>query len=287
MQDHTIIKLIRQSHYLPQIPIEFGEILNMLLEPYDYNIEECINKLSSITDLEKILIKALNYNKKLNRNILTLKDAVLYLGAKNIRMIAIVYITRLMLPNKRGRAKKFDNKSYWKHCLATSIAGYKIAAETGLSDKDRMFTYGLIHDIGITVLDICLPEYLDKIYTMQLQKGLHQTVAEKVVLGGITHAEIGTWICKEWGLPDEMIDVVRGHHTPFISNKYSNEVKIMHLADSISTNYYAKLLGSNKSLIYFDKTRELLNISKEFIDDLVDKLPEDVEKVKDIINFES
>lgn len=28
-----------------------------------------------------------------------------------------------------------------------------IAAETQLFDKDKMFTYGLIHDIGITVLD--------------------------------------------------------------------------------------------------------------------------------------
>ena len=54
-----------------------------------------------------------------------------------------------------------------------------IAAETQLSDKDKMFTYGLIHDIGLTVLDIYLPDYLNKIYELQL-KGIHQITVEKL-----------------------------------------------------------------------------------------------------------
>ena len=67
-----------------------------------------------------------------------------------------------------------------------------IAADCNLCDKEKIFTYGLIHDIGITVLDICLPEHLDKIHTMQLN-GIHQLVAEKIVLGGLTHENIGMW----------------------------------------------------------------------------------------------
>lgn len=284
MQNHSIIKLIQQSNYLPVIPKELGEILNMLQDPYSYDIDECIIKLSGITDLEKNLISALNY--KLNRKSLTLKDAVLYLGANNTRMIAIAYITRLMLPDRKGRTKQFNRKIYWKHCIATSIASHNISAETGLCDKDRLFTYGLIHDIGITVLDICLPEHLDKIYAMQLEQKLHHIVAEKIVLDGITHAEIGMWICKEWGLPEEITDVVGYHHTPFINNKTSNELKIMHLADSISTNYYEKLLGDDKGLLYLDKTRELLNLSREFVDSIAATLPEKVDKVSRIINFD-
>ena len=94
--------------------------------------------------------------------------------------------------------KIFHNKKYWKHCLATSMAAYMISAETKLSDKDKMFTYGLIHDIGITVLDICLPDYLDEINEMHL-KGTHQLIAEKIVLDGITHAEIGVGSAKSGG----------------------------------------------------------------------------------------
>ncbi|HHW00255.1 MAG TPA: HDOD domain-containing protein [Clostridiaceae bacterium] len=286
MQNHPIIKLIQESNYLPKIPKAFGNTLNMLLEPYEFNIDKCIEKISSLPELESTLIQALNYNTKLNRKFLSLKDAVLYLGAKNTRMIAIAYITRLLLPSRMGRSKAFDHIKYWKHCIGTSIASYMIAAETGLSDKEKIFTYGLIHDIGTTVLDICLPEQLDKIYSTQLQKGLHQIVAEKIILNGITHTEIGMWICKEWGLPEEIVEIIRYHHTPFINGKTSNNVKIMHLADSISTNYYENLLGTHTTFIYDDRLREELNLSKEFIENIVEKLPEEVGKISRIRLFE-
>jgi putative nucleotidyltransferase with HDIG domain len=285
MQNHPIIKLIQQSNYLPKIPKTFGETLDMLLDPCEFNIDECIEKLSNIPEIESTLLQALNYNSKLNREILSLKDAVLYLGAKNTRMIAIAYITRLLLPNKSGRAKIFNNKIYWKHCMGTSIASYMIAADRGLCDKEKIFTYGLIHDIGITVLDICLPEHLDKIHALQL-KGLHQIVAEKIILSGLTHEDIGMWICNEWGLPEEIKEIVGYHHSPFINSKISNDVRIMYLADSISTNYYEKLLGTNETFVYYDKIRELLNLSKELIENISKKLSEEVEKVNRIINFE-
>jgi len=285
MQNHPIIKLIKESNYLPQIPKAFGETLNMLLEPSEFDMNECIEKISSLPRLEAILIQVLNYGTKLNREILTLKDAVLYLGAKNVRTIAIMFITRLLLSNKDGRTKIFNNRAYWKHCIGTSIAGHMIAVETGLCDKDKMFTYGLIHDIGVTVLDICLPEHLDKIFSLQL-KGLHQVAAEKIVLSGLTHMEIGMWLCDEWGLPEEIKDIVKYHHTPFINSNTNNEIRILHLADAISTNYYERLLGNNKNFIYLDKTMELLNLSKEFVDDIARRLPKEVDKVDRIVSFD-
>lgn len=279
MQNHPIIKQIQQSNYLPKIPKAFGETLSMLLEPCEFNMDECIEKLSKLPKLESTLIQALNHYAKLNREILTLKDAVLYLGAKNTRMIAIAYITRLLLPRRMGRAKIFDNKKYWKHCIASSVASYMIAAETGLCDKEKIFTYGLIHDIGVSVLDICLPEHLDRICTMQLEKGVHQIVVEKIVLGGITHAEIGMWLCREWGIPEEIVEVIGYHHYPFIHKQTSNEVKIMYLADSISTDYYENLLGTDRSFIYTNKVTEVLNLSKELIDNIIEKLPQEVNKI--------
>lgn len=286
MQNHPVIKLIRRSNCIPEIPRTFGEALNMLLEPYEFSIDECIDKLQNVPGLETALLRVLNYTSTLDRKMLTLKDAVLYLGAKNIRIIAIAYITKLLLPNRSGRAKIFNNRTYWKHCIATSIASRMIAARTGLCDKDRIFTYGLIHDIGITVLDICLPEYLDRIYEMQMERGVHQIVAEKIVLKGITHSEIGMWLCGEWGLPEEIKEVVGHHHYPFQSVYAGNEVRIIYLADSISTNYYVKLLGTDTTFNYTNITMEMLNLSREVTEDIALRLPEEVERVNRIVDFD-
>ncbi|HHY78611.1 MAG TPA: HDOD domain-containing protein [Clostridiales bacterium] len=286
MQNHIIIKQIKESGYLPQIPKDFGEVLNMLLEPCEFNMDECIEKLSKIPELETTLIQVLNHTSRLNRVIVTLKDAVLYLGAKNTRMIAVAYITKLLLPNKSGRAKIFNNKTYWKHCVGTSIASYMLADKTGLCDKDKIFTYGLIHDIGVTVLDICLPDHLDRIYTMKTEQGIHQIVAEKIVLSGITHTEIGMWLCDEWGIPDEIKEIIGCHHYPFVNTNTSNEVRVMYLADFISANHYQRLLGSKKSFNYSDRVMELLNVSKDLIDEIAGKLPGEVERINNAIDFE-
>lgn len=284
MELHNTIQLIKDSGDLPQIPKSFGEILDMLLEPCEYDMNQCVERFSQFPELEKALIQVLNYNSNLNREIKTVKDAINYLGAKNARIIAISYITRLLLPDRKGRARLFNNKKYWKHCIGTSIAAYMLAESAGISDKDRMFTYGLIHDIGITVLDICLPEYLDKIYEMQL-KGVHQIVAEKIVLGGITHAEIGMWIIKEWGLPEEIMVVVGYHHTPLLAKQFAEDAKIMHLADSISTNYYEKLLGNKTTFVYSEKIMKSLNIDRITVDTIAYKLPAEVAKLDRVIKL--
>jgi HD-like signal output (HDOD) protein len=284
MKEHRTIKLIKESNYLPEVPKSFGEILNMLLEPYNFHMDEFVEKFSKHPELAKVILQVINYNSRLEREIDNIRDAVVYLGAKNVKIIAISFITRLLLPDRKGRAKIFDNTTYWKHSIGGSIAGFMIADKTGLCNKEKMFTYGLIHDIGVTVLDICLPEQLDKIRSLQ-NKGVHQIAAEKIVLGGITHAEIGLWLCKEWGLPDEIAAIVGYHHTPLLTSEYTTEVYIMYLADAISTNYYRNLMGDEKTFNYSEKIMESLGIAKSFVDDIIRILPVEVEKVKRKIEF--
>lgn len=278
MDDSKIIKLIKESGHLPQIPKDFGEILKMLMEPSEYDLEQCVENFTRFPQLENILIQVINYNSQLNRKIYTIKEAINYLGAKNARAIAIAYVTRLLLSDKNGRTIHFSNKRYWKHCLGTAMAASLIAKESELSDSDKMFTYGLIHDIGITILDICLPDYLDRIHEMQL-KGLHQIAAEKIVLSGITHAEIGMWLCEEWGLPNEIAEIVGFHHSPMLSKNHVEEVRIMHLGDLISTTYYEKLLGNESTFMYAENIMKSLNVDKAFIDNVIKNLPEKINKL--------
>ncbi|NLK97649.1 HDOD domain-containing protein [Defluviitalea saccharophila] len=284
MENHKIIQQIKASNDLPEVPKSFGEILKMLLDPCNFDMDACIEKFSYHPQLENALIQVLNDHSKLKREIVSIKDAVVYLGAKNARIIAIAYVTRLLLPYRKGKTQIFDHNIYLKHCIGTSIASSMIAEKTGLCDKDKMFIYGLIHDIGVIVLDVCFPEYLDKIYELQ-KNGVHQIVAEKIVLGGITHSEIGRWLCKEWGLPDEIAQIVGFHHTPFLSNQFTTEVQIIHLGDSISANYYEQLLGNKTAFIFSEKIMEALGVNKEFVNEIIRRLPKEVAKINQIIEF--
>ncbi len=281
MNNHPVIDQIIKTGILPEIPKFFGETLNLLLDPDTYSVDTCIDKILSYPELEAKLIDALNNSARLNRSVNSIREAVVYLGPKNSRIIAISYISKLLVPY-RGNAKIFSSRRYWNHCVGTAIAGEMIAEETGLSNKDKIFTYGLVHDIGVTVLDNCMPDQLDQVYNRQM-KGLHQIAAEKIVLQGITHAEIGGWFCGVCGLSSEVIDIVRYHHSPFLIKEQSDEVKIMHLADSISTNYYEKLLGNETNLIYSERVRSEIKLSTDFIEEVSRELPDRVDKFNQTI----
>ncbi|WP_026476502.1 HDOD domain-containing protein [Alkaliphilus transvaalensis] len=286
MESHTIINEIKKSNHLPQMPKSIGDVFTMVLNPEEFEVDHFICKVTDHPKLESLLIQYLNSPYfRLNREIENIRDAIIYLGINNVKLIVISFITRLLLPDKKGRTKTFNHNTYWKHCIGTSIASFMIAEYTGISDKQKMFTYGLIHDIGITVLDICLPEHLDKIHELQL-KGLHQIAAEKIVLGGKTHADIGMWLCKEWGLPIEIAEVVGFHHGPTLSKENVDEVKLLYLADSISTNYYERLLGNDKTFTYSDKIMKAIGVTKEQIDTIIKRLPKEIEKVNRVVNFE-
>lgn len=152
-----------------------------------------------------------------------LREAVIYLGMHTVQVLLIAFITRTLLPEKSGRSKLFSRISYWKHCMGTSIASCKLAVKVGICDKYEPFAYGLVHDIGIAVLDTCLPEVLDEVFT-KVEEGTPQIIAEKEVMGGLTHSDIGAWICEKWGLPENICSVVEYHHKPLLTN--SNEFQL-------------------------------------------------------------
>jgi HD-like signal output (HDOD) protein len=110
MEQHVILNRIKESGSLPEIPKYFGEILKMLLEPVEYDIDECVERFSHYPQLGDALIKILNYNVKLQRKIDNVKDAINYLGAKKARMIAVAYITRVVLPEKDSKDKQVNIK---------------------------------------------------------------------------------------------------------------------------------------------------------------------------------
>lgn len=257
------------------------------MNPIGIDIDELTEKVSMCSNLDDVILKYLNlvninYANKIN----SLKEAIVYLGVRNARSILISIITKLLLPDILGRSKLFSNSQYWKHSIGTSVAGAIICEKTGIADKHRIFSLGLVHDIGVTVLDICLPELLDKIHDMQL-KGIHQIVAERIVLGGLTHPDIGVWLCEKWSLPNDFVDIIGFHHAPLLAKDSLEEVKIIHLADTISTNYYERLLGVNSTYIYSKEVMNSLGITQSDIDELIVRLPNEIEKHSLLIDFQT
>ncbi|HKM03846.1 MAG TPA: HDOD domain-containing protein [Lachnospiraceae bacterium] len=259
-----VYELIENSNLLPHLPEKTQEIFRVLNMPTLMGMDDLSSKVEEDKELSDLILHHLNSNCfNLRREISDIKEAVIFLGMDFVRNFLIFFIAqRFFLSIGTRKSVIFNMKKYWKHVMATSVAADMISERLGIQDKYRLFSYGLNHDIGILVMNTCLPGELDEI-TTKVMGGMHQLVAEKSVLGGVTHAEIGAWICQRWNFNPELIRVVQYHHTPYLKSQDDRTLEIMYLADLIGTEYYERLLNLNINVQINHKVLNSLNLSLE------------------------
>lgn len=274
-----IFELIVKSGRLPEPSRKISEILEMLNNPVELDIDNLVMKISEVNQLNELMINNLNRGYfRINKEIKTIKEAIIYLGMQTVQNLLIFFITQqLFLDVSPNNERSFNIKQYNKHVLGTSVASNMLSTELGVGDKYKLFSYGLIHDIGIAVLDTCVPEVLEEII-QKLKMGMHQIVAESLLLGGITHAEVGAWICKRWKIREDITNIVEFHHRPFLTKANTIELKLMYIADAISTEYYEKLLGVNLNHRINKQVMDSLGVTESQIQIIKNELPGEIEK---------
>ncbi|TDT62840.1 HDOD domain-containing protein [Fonticella tunisiensis] len=274
-----IIKRIEESKDLPVVNREINEIMVMLNDSESLNIEELAEKISKCGNLKETLLVNINSGYfKLARRVESLSDAIIYLGMMTVEKLIIAYLIKSLFPDNLGKPTKLSRDKYWKHCLGTSIAANILAEKLGKQDNYRYFAYGLIHDIGVMVIDVCLPDVIDEVVKMQY-KGIHQIVAERLIMQGYTHTHAGALLCEKWNLPNDVKAIIEHHHTPLMADGYLEDVIIMNVADSISTLYYERLLCMNTNYVFDKKAMEVLGISMQDIESISEVLPQKVDEV--------
>lgn len=285
MNSLDIINIFEKSDELPVMNNEITEVINMISNFDDIDVEEFADQVAKCGNLSEVILINVNSGYfKLQRKIDSLSDAIVYLGMQAVERLAIAYLIKSLIPTEIGKSKELDREKYWKHCLGTSIAANMLAEKLGKVDKYKYFAYGLIHDIGFAILDICLPELIDEVVIMQ-KKGVHQIVAEKLVMKGFTHEQAGSWQCEKWGLSEDIKAIVEHHHSPLLAKKYLDEVYIMHLADSISSRYYESLLCVNSSYNLNETIISKLGITENDLEEISSVINEKVEEADKQLNF--
>ncbi len=172
----------------------------------------------------------------------SLRDLLERVDQQTVGALLSAFLLRRLLPAQLGRARSFDREQYRRHTLGTAVAARIIATRTKISQPDRVFAYGMIHDLGVTVLDSCLPDLLDEVCHVRA-KGSRQIVAEQVILYGLTHEDLGGWLCEKWKLPLAVKSVVKYHHRPLLATSGVDEAKLLYLADMLSAEKFVGLIG--------------------------------------------
>ena len=166
--------------------------------------------------------------------ITAVRQAIARLGMRTIHQICMS-ISVIRLFEDKGR---IDYPQFWKHSLSVALAAQHIAKHTQLapSQSDSLFTAGILHDIGIILLD----QYATEAYTPVRKTAplMEQSLAtaEQTLLG-IHHAEVGALLLQRWKLPPSIIQAVLHHHHPCNAlPEYERLAQLVHLANFACVN---------------------------------------------------
>ena len=170
----------------------------------------------------------------LQRRIMTIPDAVVILGFDEVERLAltITVIDTVKLDENGFRALR----ALWRHSLACSIAC--TVCELKFMNKfdglRGVHVAGLLHDIGKVILGQHFPELHGQI--LHAVKDGNQDImeAERAILGGVTHCDVGGWVAERWNLPEGLVASIRHHHSPAVEEQTDPLVHTTHVADCLT-----------------------------------------------------
>mgnify|MGYP002409578081 CR=1 FL=1 len=245
LEQNAMIKKIVQCAHWHDLPESVNEAVRIVDDPADAENEKLVEMIEQTPELKESILKYMNSPRfALSGRVEDIKSAVVNLGHEIIRNFLAGYMTKFLLDGGEHERPAFSIREYWHHTLSTCLAAELLGEKIGFENRFRLFTYGLIHDIGIVVVEACFPHMLDAIFE-KIEAGVPMMVAEKMVLGGVTHGDIGAWLCQKWNLDETGTMIVHYHHMPMVAPQQTTEMLLLYLGNIIGTRVYESRMKVN------------------------------------------
>ena len=216
---------------LPTIPIVATKVLQ-LLDDQDVSVEEIADLMLSDQVMTARVMKLINSPVyKPTQEITSLKRALVYLGLRHVRELAL---TTSVINAFDGTSGALELNAFWEHSFGVGMVSKIIASKVGYQDLEKAYIAGIIHDLGEVFLSNFLRdpflEVLERIKTHPVK-----LVDAEAELLGTTHCEIGLCMARKWNFPDAYCDVIAYHHAPGEATVDPILCAIVNLADLFCT----------------------------------------------------
>jgi HD-like signal output (HDOD) protein len=237
MSNENILQKLEQIEKLPTLSVVVNQI-TQLIQSNRSNMAQIAAVIARDQAIASRVIRLVNsayYGVK--TRVTSIQQAITLLGLNTVRNIVTGVAIVKTFEEETGFASIFDRQKFWLSTFFCALLSKNIAQYRGSSDVEDYFLAGLLHDMGILVLDQFFhQEFKDVIYSC-LQSGDQYFDVENRVLG-TNHCEIGGYLAQRWKLPETLGNCMRAHHQPLFAVKdpdtHIDLLFTVHLADSFT-----------------------------------------------------
>ncbi|MCC6964096.1 MAG: HDOD domain-containing protein [candidate division Zixibacteria bacterium] len=221
---------------LPTPPVVFNQITRIINNP-----KTSVNEIASIMSEDAAMsAKVLRLSNSAfygaRSEITGIKQAVLVLGLEAIKSLVLSSSVFDMFKSHKLDPEYQEN--YWRHSLATALAGRIVARYTRQArgiDPEVAFSAGLLHDIG-KLISCCFLQEEHKLIAAYLKENRVSDYQAEMAAVGHAHTLVGRMLAASWRLPQPIQRAIEFHHFPFHDDQESRSYSLtIHVA-----NYVAK-----------------------------------------------
>ena len=158
--------------------------------------------------------------------------AISMLGMNTIRSL-VVGVAYQQIMSGRAAASHFNKLEFWRHSLGVAT-GARILAKLKMPMRaEELYVAGMMHDVGLLVMDRFHPLELDKAVGYAMEEGMRLHEAENLLFG-FDHSKLGGILARQWGLSSVVIDAVEYHHQPDFDENNGASTAIVALANQLA-----------------------------------------------------
>ena len=223
-------KLNMANIILPEVPAIIFELNEVIANPLSSadDIAQVVQKSPSLT---AILLKIVNsplygFPSKIDK----ISSAVILIGTREIAGLALglsVLSTFDKIP--KGLLDMF---SFLQHSVACGIISRMLATHKGISQTERFFVSGLLHDLGRLIIYCNFPE--DSRNILHLSRTTSNLLYEvERDYFGCNHSHVAKHLIQKWKLPISLENNIFYHHNPSEASQ-PVPATLVHLADIIT-----------------------------------------------------
>jgi putative nucleotidyltransferase with HDIG domain len=273
-------EVIESAEKLPPFPEVVRKVMPLIQQMAPVkDIEDVIRYDQAITAKVLALSQSAYYAR--GRSVSCLRDAIVSLGQRQLIQVILAACSAQYFSSK-GTGYDLKAGELWQHSVGTALMAEKVATRIGFDNILTVYTAGLLHDIGKTVLNLYVKTYFDLIISMLRSHKARFLDAEREVLG-IDHQQLGAIIARHWRFPPEVIMAIGHHHCPQQVTEHREVVAITYVANRMVAG-----MGIGCGVDGFwqpnqDEVFVELGITTRMVDQLMADTLEDIEEAKQFL----
>lgn len=200
-----------RSENLPVLPQIVSQILKVADDPNApaRAMEKIIERDPAIT--AKVL-RVANSAAYSNGHVTSIGRAISVLGVNTIRSLCLGVAYQQVIAGQT-QSLRFSKLELWRHSLAVATCARVLARIKMPLRAEELYCAGMMHDVGIMVLDRFCPNELDKAIALAMDEAMDLPHALRQVFD-YDQAEVGGVLAERWGMTPLIRGCVRYHLDP-------------------------------------------------------------------------